>query len=612
MSWTAPLAFGWLALALLVLLFYWLRPRRQRIVVASILLWQRTLRRQPKKGWLEWLKRHLLLILQLLAVVALVLALARPEREDVEELGPPVAVVIDASLSMRIEDVPPNRLEAAKNQAIAFVRGLPGDARIAVIAAAGAVRPLVIASTNRLEVETAVAGIEPSATEGQIAAALDTALSLAPADQGGSVALFSDGSFEPPSAAQYQRVRSFTVAGGAANVALETFAVRRRLDDPSQVQGLVAIRNYGAEPVDVEIVIRDEAEVRARQTLEVPAGGREVAIFDGLDPAAGYEARISREGDALLLDNQAFAELAEPRELLVLVAGDDPEPIVRALQALPGITAARAGAGALERTGPHDIYIFQGWVPESLPAASIVLVRPPETGALELSPQDRSDSAPLPGRESPLLAFLDPVALSSAQDIRYAVPAWAEADLTVEGAATLAHGVHGGRRIVLVGLDVAAPLATLEPWYPVLWNNIARWADPFDPLPGPSPVRPQQPVVLVPHPQADTVEIVQPDGASIVRATADPVVLPTEQVGAHVVRQFAGEELLAQSRVAVAPPPGAGAPNPTVQFGEPSATGAPSGSRVPRVVDMWPLFVALAIVFLMTEWWWFHRVRGLR
>ncbi|MCY4112924.1 MAG: BatA domain-containing protein, partial [Chloroflexi bacterium] len=78
MTWAAPLAFAWLALMVLVGLFYLLRPKRQRVAVASLLLWRRTLQRERDESWLDWLKRHLLLILQLLLVAALALALARP------------------------------------------------------------------------------------------------------------------------------------------------------------------------------------------------------------------------------------------------------------------------------------------------------------------------------------------------------------------------------------------------------------------------------------------------------------------------------------------------------------------------------------------------------
>ena len=100
MTWAAPAALGWLALMLLIISFFLLRPTRERIVVASILVWRTTVHRRTSDTWLAWLRRYLLLLLQLAIVVVLTLALARPENRDNVALPPPVALVIDVSAAM--------------------------------------------------------------------------------------------------------------------------------------------------------------------------------------------------------------------------------------------------------------------------------------------------------------------------------------------------------------------------------------------------------------------------------------------------------------------------------------------------------------------------------
>ena len=80
MNWGSLASLGWAALAGLILAFYLLRPRRQRIVVASLLVWRRTISQREADGWLAWLRRRVVLLLQLLAIVLVALALARPEQ----------------------------------------------------------------------------------------------------------------------------------------------------------------------------------------------------------------------------------------------------------------------------------------------------------------------------------------------------------------------------------------------------------------------------------------------------------------------------------------------------------------------------------------------------
>ena len=612
MTWAAPLAFGWLALAALVALFYLLRPKRQRIPVASLLLWQRTLLREREESWLDWLKRHLLLILQLLVVVALALALARPECTGTRSVGPPVAVVVDASMSMQIADVGRPRIEAAKDQAIAFVRTLPADVRVSVLSAEGAPRPLVTHSANRFAVEAAIDGIRPTSAEGAISATLDIALSLAPPAAGGMVALFSDGAFQLPPGRTYDDVTAFIVAGDAANVAVEQFAVRRQFDDAQGVQGLLVVRNDGAREAPVTIRIDAAGVGVAERQLTIGPRTRETVLVDDLGAAPGYTATVVRDGDGLALDNTAFAELSDPRDLRVLVVGDETEPIVRALQASPRVVAAAGTPAEFDTERPHDIYVFQEWLPESLPDASVILVRPPDAAELGLHELPAIAATPRVARESTLLRHVDPLEITLPEARRYEAPAELAVDMEVNGGAVVAHGVMERRRLVLVGLDLVSPLATIAPWYPVFWSNVLLWADPFNPRGDDLPLTPERPARLVPHPQADALEVVHPSGARTEFPVTAPAMLDAREVGTYIVRQHREGRVLAQSRLVVPPPGGevgSGFAQAMTGAAAPTA-GATAG--VPESIERWTLFAALALALLIAEWWWFHRVRGLR
>lgn len=84
--------------------------------------------------------RHLLFMCRLLAVVLIILALARPqtmfEEQHAEGEGVDIVLCIDVSGSMTAQDLTPNRLEAAKKVAIDFVNKRLTD-RIAVVIFSG-------------------------------------------------------------------------------------------------------------------------------------------------------------------------------------------------------------------------------------------------------------------------------------------------------------------------------------------------------------------------------------------------------------------------------------------------------------------------------------------
>lgn len=129
---------GFLALLglipILVAVYVWQLRRRQKYVVrySSLSLVREAL---PRSMW--W-RRHLPFIIFLLALASLVLALVRPVAiVSVPSGQATILLAIDVSRSMCSTDILPNRLEAAKAAALAFVESQPANTQIGLIAFAG-------------------------------------------------------------------------------------------------------------------------------------------------------------------------------------------------------------------------------------------------------------------------------------------------------------------------------------------------------------------------------------------------------------------------------------------------------------------------------------------
>lgn len=84
--------------------------------------------------------RPILFVLRVIALVALTVALARPQSsnttESIDSEGIDIVLALDVSGSMTAEDFKPNRIEAAKANALAFVDQRPTD-RIGLVIFAG-------------------------------------------------------------------------------------------------------------------------------------------------------------------------------------------------------------------------------------------------------------------------------------------------------------------------------------------------------------------------------------------------------------------------------------------------------------------------------------------
>ena len=128
--------FLWLLLAvpLLVLLYLWLLHRRKKTALTYSSL---SLVREAM-GTGQRLRRHIPPALFLLALVALLLAAARPlAMITLPAQEQTIMLAMDVSGSMRAADVQPDRITAAQNAAKAFIAELPRNVRVGIVAFAG-------------------------------------------------------------------------------------------------------------------------------------------------------------------------------------------------------------------------------------------------------------------------------------------------------------------------------------------------------------------------------------------------------------------------------------------------------------------------------------------
>ncbi len=86
--------------------------------------------RSLRKSFKQWYY-HGLILLRLIALSLIILALARPQsnfrRQNISVEGIDIMLALDISGSMLAEDFKPNRMEAAKDVAIEFIKGRPTD-----------------------------------------------------------------------------------------------------------------------------------------------------------------------------------------------------------------------------------------------------------------------------------------------------------------------------------------------------------------------------------------------------------------------------------------------------------------------------------------------------
>jgi hypothetical protein len=488
------------ALAAVVAGFYLLRPPPRRVVVASRLIWARVLGRQQRDAepWRWWLS----LALALAIALALAAAALRPEADGA---GAPrrLIVVLDTAPSMAtLRGDGRSRMDHAREALHRLLgEGARGD-RIAVVDTMGmGGAPAFQDSTAAL---AAAEALQPAAAGRP---RLPDLGALAGAVQGTPILFITDGVWPqalPPGA------RTVSVFESAANAGITAFEVRASATDPRRFEAFVEVANAGREAAPVRVSITGAGREPVERDITVPARGyRSFSV-----PVTGFaggalKATARSAGDAFAGDDTAWAFLPLNRFLRVgLVAAGETE-LERALRLDPRLQVDVLSPARYRARAGYDLYVFDRFAPAELPAAPVLLWRPPRSAWLPPLLAERAKPAVeawLDGHP-----VLENVSLRDAQ-IERAVAfdvsrgSWIALARAADGAALVVADDAVPRRVALgFALSDSGFAATAS--FPVLVANAVEWlsAEP------PAVVR-EPGTITVPM---ENARILSPDGATL-------------------------------------------------------------------------------------------------
>lgn len=509
---------------------YFLKLKRKRMVIPSTLLWQRAVQDLQVNAPFQRIKNNLLLWVQLLLLLLLLFAMARPTQNAMAEPGQRVVIVIDHSASMNTTDADGSaRLAAAKARALQVVDNLDAgssqDAGTGAMVIAYAHRALVLQdfTTDLARVRSVIKSIEPTDQRSH----LDTAIAAvepharqATGDEPLTVHIFSDGrvhqSTDEPLAlanaeVRYHRLGASSESGN--NLAIAALSARRDFAKPQLVQVYARLANFSSEPITTNVSFMADNRVLSTQKVTVPAIPPAPSAPGAVSPPGetGLTFDMTWLGDALITvrhdhkdlliaDNAARTLLAPSRELRVLMvttgngylelaceAADidnlvqmTPEQFEkqdpRRLRRGGWDDAAIAGATGAAGEG-FDVIIFDRYAPRQAPLINSLYfgVTPPVKGLERKATRDDSPSNELItqwDRSSELLRNVELSDIPLRRPGRLIVPADGQVLAIGREGPVMAEVTREGVRHVVVGFDLYESLWPHRISFPVFIKNV--------------------------------------------------------------------------------------------------------------------------------------------
>ncbi len=498
----------------LILILYMLKRKSRPEPVSSTLLWGKLEQFISPAISLSRLRKNLLLLLQLAAALLLALSLAQPviNRVGAAASSPTTIIILDTSITMAIQDSGEEntRLERARQQIHnLIVSKRPGE-QLAIVGMAEQAYLISGLTADSSILLKSMEDVTITGAAAKINEALVVAENIARSREKPALLIISDGQFDD-SELQVSFPLDYLPLG---DTRVENLLIEDLVMDEDRLY--LTVHNNGTLPSQGTIRIKEnQGRVVGQREVALAPGESKMFIWRELDPSPWYQGEIDSATDQLCMDNFRYAVCSRQQESRLLLVTDGNIFLERALMLQPALSITRVKP---EHYLPlfaekYDLFVFDGFLPENLPAAPVLAFDPPHPNRhmKSLPLASAGNLLPSPHR---LLTHVDlsEVRVSLGKFLSGGEP------LLVSDKGTLgAEYIQQGQPLIVFGFAVQAGDLPLRPAFPILIRNIIDYFTGFDLDLGQFTYG--RPLIIEPPYQVDKITVTFPEGTSI---TAGP------------------------------------------------------------------------------------------
>ena len=612
MNLLVPAALAFALIIPIILVFYFMRPKRQEQTIGSTLLWQQALQDlQASRPW-QRLRVTPLLLLQLLAAAFIVLVLARPAVFSSSPVSGDTIILLQSSASMQATDVAPSRFESAKSQIADFIDTLGSNDHLALITMARTPQVLIAQSQNKNQLHKALERAKVTNQNADLQQALSLATSLAAGQPHMQLLVVGDGhvlapdqTLDIPFPVRYLRIG--TDAPNAALLALASRNVQGNLT------ALAQVANYSHQQRSIPVELYADGKLVNVQTITLPAGASSAVQWGPLAPQTRFlHARLASQ-DVMSADHEAWAIVGGSLYGRALLVTKGNTFLESALRLQPTLNLYETTPTKYSPTDTYDLTIFDDFAPKTLPVGDLFFVNPP-TGSYifgQVGPQLHVSHIATDNDTLNLLSAVDVSSIRVLRASHQLTPAlWAQSILISPETPLLLAGQDNNRRVAVLGFDLHDSDLPLQPAFPIMVFNMVNWFLP-QPVAGTGQAMVGAPLTLQTWPGADQVTVTSPDKQATLVGPPFPVspYTNTNQIGLYQVAQHVhGQDLQGTFAVNLFNPSQSQlAPAKRLPITH-STNFTSDPNSVPRELrEIWPWVAAFLLLTLCFEWWLFSR-----
>jgi Ca-activated chloride channel family protein len=608
MNFLAPNAM-WFLLALpAVVVFYLLKRKRVVKLISSTLLWQKFLAENQANAPFQKLRKNWLLLLQLLMLLLVIFALARPYFASEEKQSRLRVLILDSSASMQATDVAPSRFEAARAEAMKYVDGLRDNDQMIVLQAGAATEVKQSATSEKAALRRAVAATAPTDSITRLDEALRLAETLTKNQNDAEIHLFSDGAFPFPDGFENKPIPLVyhRIGTGGDNSGITAMDIRPNPENPAQRAIFANIANVSSNAMNARLELtfnNSPVDLRA-VTLAPRASSPQVFIVDQTE-SGSFTLKLVVD-DALSVDNEVSVISILPQPVKVLLLSTGNSFLEKALKFAPNVdlsVTTDLNLGGSE----FDVVVVENAAPLEWPDSNLLVFNSWQTnwfttvGTLE-APQivDWRNT-------HPLLRFVGFGDVQVYNSLAVKSPPWALPLVESPQSPLILAGEINNQRIVWVGFDTLDSNWPLRISFPIFIANAVDWLNPATSRAEMLSIQAGTPFRFRFEEAFDAASVVLPNGktAPLVVNTNSTEILfgDTGQRGLYTLK--AGKSEIAFTVNLMDPGETDITPRDELPFGKSGRTEATAVQQAST--ELWRWIALAGLAMLMFEWWFYHK-----
>jgi len=524
MEWLTPLTAVYAALITvpLLLLLYFLKLKRREHIVSSTLLWKRAVHDLQVNAPFQKLRRNILLLVQLLMLLAILLALAWPILSLVTGPGQRYVLLIDRSASMNATETDSqnnkstNRLDTAKEQAKVFIESMRSKALFSlkdksdqtmVIAFDNHAKVMCNFTSDKRQLISAIDAVTPGHDRSSLSEAVVVANAFAqPAGteansqstvESAKLILFSDGRIRDLNQLTVgsDDLSFHCIGESGSNIAVTAMQARRLFENPNQVEVFATVANYGRTPVTCDVQLSLDNNVRSVRSVTIPPAktdngteslspGKIAVNFSLSETRAGVLEVRQLHADSLACDDAAWSILYAPESLSVLLVTSGNIVLESALKACPIArleVCSLAQFDAMDNSvmgveQPFDVIVLDNCLPAQLPKCRYLIFGQPPEGIDVSMPGQLENQVMVDWRpKHSILKYVKLDNIYAAKCFQLNLPRDAEVLAEFNETPALALVRRNGSVFLLVGFDVLETNWPFEPSFVLFCYNATNF-----------------------------------------------------------------------------------------------------------------------------------------